>query len=132
MMSFAHDRIAEARALRPDWKMGLLVSVALGDVLRLEADFYAVPPSLASRSFIRAAHGRGRDVHVWTVDEPLRMSAMVSRGVDSFYTGHPGLARRTLTERAELGPAERLLIDLAAEFGVVRLPPPPPASEAGG
>ena len=129
LMSFAHERIAEAKALRPDWTMGLLVAVALGDVLRLDADFYAVPPSLATRAFTRAAHRRGREVHVWTVDDPLRMSAMVSRGADNLITGYPATARAVLAERAAMGPLERLLIDLAAEFGIVRMRPHPPSSE---
>lgn len=129
LMSFAHDRIAEAKALRPDWTMGLLVAVALGNVLRLEADFYAVPTSLATRGFIRAAHRLDREVHVWTVDEPLLISAMASRGADNLYTGHSVMARRTLAERVTMGTVERLLIDLAADLGIVRLPPLPPATE---
>ncbi len=129
LMSFQHDRIAEAKRLRPEWTMGLLVAVALGDVLRLEADFYAVPTSLATRGFIQAAHRRGREVHVWTVDDPLRMSAMVSRGVDNLITGFPVVAQSVLEERAAMGPVERLLIDLAADFGIVRLRPEAPASE---
>ena len=129
LMSFEYDRIAEAKAFRPEWTMGLLVAVALGDVLRLEADFYAVPTSLATRRFIQAAHRRGREVHVWTVDDPLRMSAMVSRGVDNLITGFPVVAQSVLEERAAMGPVERLLIDLAAEFGIVRLRREAPASK---
>jgi glycerophosphoryl diester phosphodiesterase len=128
LMSFAHQRIAEAKALRPDWKMGVLVAVAMGNIFRIEADFYAVPTSIATRSFIRAAHRRGREVHVWTVDDPLRMSGLVSRGVDNLITGYPAVARDVLAERAAMGPVERLLIGLAADFGIVRLSPEPPAT----
>ncbi len=129
LMSFAHDRIAEAKELRPEWQMGLLLTVTLGDALRLDADFYAVPPSLATRGFIRAAHRLGRDVHVWTVDDPVRISAMMSRGADNLYTGSTSIVRRVLAERAALGPVERLLIDLAADLGVVRLPPEAPSTK---
>jgi glycerophosphoryl diester phosphodiesterase len=126
LMSFEHRRIAEAKKLRPRWEMGVLVAVAVGNILRLEADFYAVPVSVATRGLIRAAHRRGREVHVWTVDDPLRMSALVSRGVDNLITGYPAVARDVMAEREALGPVERLLIDLAADFGVVRLRPAPP------
>jgi glycerophosphoryl diester phosphodiesterase len=132
LMSFEHDRILEAKALRPDWKMGLLLAVTLGNALRLEADYYAVPPSLATRRFIRAAHRRGRDVHVWVVDDPVRMSAMLSRGADNVYTGWTTVARRVLAERAAMGPIERLLIDLAADLGVVRMPARAQATEDDG
>lgn len=128
LMSFEHERVAEAKALRPDWEMGLLIAVALGDALRLEADFYAVPPSLATRGFVRAAQRLGRQVHVWTVEDPVRISAMMSRGADNLYTGETEIVRRVIAERAALGPVERLLIDLAADLGVVRVPPTPPAS----
>jgi glycerophosphoryl diester phosphodiesterase len=127
LMSFEHERIAEARVLRPDWRMGVLVAVALGNALRLDADFYAVPPSLASRGFIRAARRRGREVHVWTVEDPVRISAMMSRGADNLYTGETAVVRRVIAERAALGPVERLLIDIAADLGVVRVPPGQPS-----
>ncbi|MDH3732694.1 MAG: glycerophosphodiester phosphodiesterase family protein [Gemmatimonadota bacterium] len=130
LMSFEHTRIAEASVLRPDWEMGVLVAVTLGDALRLEADFYAVPPSLATRGFIRSAQRLGRDVHVWTVEDPVRISAMLSRGADNLYTGSASTVRRVIRERAALGPLERLLIDIAADLGIVRLPPPTP-SERG-
>jgi glycerophosphoryl diester phosphodiesterase len=129
LMSFDHARMAEASALRPDLEVGLLIAVALGNALELEADFYAVPPSMATRRFIRAAQARGRDVHVWTVDDPVRISAMLSRGADNLYTGSTGIVRRVLRDRAALGPIERLLIDIAADLGVIRLPPAAPATE---
>ncbi len=127
LMSFDHRRMAEAAAGRPDLEIGLLLAATLGDALRLEADFYAVPPELATHGFVRGAHRLGRDVHVWTVDDPVRVSAMLSRGVDNIYTGATSTVRRVLAERAALGPIERLLIDIAAELGVVELPPPAPA-----
>ena len=43
---------------------------------------------------------------------------MASMGVDGLITDDPALARRVLEARAELGPAERLLLWLAAEFGL--------------
>lgn len=129
MMSFEHGRIAAAKTLRPDWTMGLLTAVTLGDVLSREADFYAVPTSVATRSFIRAAHGLDREVHVWTVDDPLRISSMVSRGADNIITGYAVVARQVLEERATLGAVERLLIDVATDLGVIRLSPPTPAGK---
>jgi len=129
MMSFEHGLIAAAKTLRPDWTMGLLTAVILGDVLSREADFYAVPTSVATRSFIRAAHDLDREVHVWTVDDPIRISSMASRGVDNIITGYAVVARQVLEERATLGAVERLLIDVAADLGVIQLTPPTPAGK---
>ena len=55
-MSLSYAGVQKLKSLRPDWKVGLLSSVALGDVTRLEADFFAVNGQFAGRSFIRSAH----------------------------------------------------------------------------
>jgi glycerophosphoryl diester phosphodiesterase len=46
------------------------------------------------------------------------MSTQFSRGVDCLITDEPGLARAVLDERAEMTTVERLLVELAAWFGV--------------
>ena len=42
---------------------------------------------------------------------------MMSRGVDNLITDEPALARTVRAERAEMSPAERLLVALAIYFG---------------
>lgn len=39
--------------------------------------------------FIRAAHARGKRVHVWTVDEPADMRRLMGWGVDGLITDYP-------------------------------------------
>ena len=56
---------------------------------------------------------------VWTVNDAPTMSIMMSRGVDSLITDKPALARTVLEQRAKLSVPERLLLELAAMFGVV-------------
>ena len=46
------------------------------------------------------------------------MSTYLSRGVDSLITDEPALAFEVMAQRAELGSAERLLVELAAFFGL--------------
>jgi glycerophosphoryl diester phosphodiesterase len=45
---------------------------------------------------------------------------MIGRGVDGLITDRPALARSVLQQRAEMSPAERLMIELAETFGVSR------------
>ncbi len=45
--------------------------------------------SVANPRFIRAAHRRGRAVHVWTIDEPETMRRLIEWGVDAIVTDYP-------------------------------------------
>lgn len=117
IMSLKLEGVRKIRQLRPDWTIGLLTAAKLGDLTKVDVDFLAVSTRLASRKFIRTAHRRGKDVFVWTVDDPLTMSAMIGRGVDNLITDHPAEARRVLARRAELTPIERWLLELAVLLG---------------
>ena len=103
-------------ALRPNWRVGLLAATAIGDMTRLEADFLAVNTGMATTDFIRRARKAGRDVYVWTVNDPLSMSRMISRGAVGLITDEPALAREVLSERAKLSTSERLLLQVADLF----------------
>lgn len=120
IMSLKAEGIRKVKALRPDWTVGLLTAVAAGDLTRADADFLAVSTKLATRPFIQSAHARGKDVYVWTVNDAISMSTMISRGADNLITDRPDLARRVLTERAAMSPVERVLVELAFRFGAVR------------
>jgi len=109
-MSLDHDMVAKLKRLRPDWRVGLLAAKTFGDILTIPADFLAVEVGMASVKFIRRAHRAGRDVYVWTVDEPGIMIQSLSRGVDGLISDRPELARRLVTRRAELSDAQRFLV----------------------
>lgn len=117
VMSLSYRGIQKIRSLRPHWKVGLLSSVAMGDITRLDVDFFAINARFASRSFIKRVHRQGREVKVWTVNDPISMSAMISKGVDGIITDHPGLTVRVREERAALETHERMIIQLASYFG---------------
>ncbi|KZX57055.1 hypothetical protein A3709_04610 [Halioglobus sp. HI00S01] len=117
IMSLKLDGVHKLKALRPDWTGGLLAATAIGDITRLSADFLAVNQGLASPAFIRRAHKAGKQVFVWTVNDPISLSHWMSMGVDGVITDEPALARQVLNERAELSPAGRLAISAALFFG---------------
>ena len=116
-MSLKIDGVKKLKSLRPDWKVGLLMSVSAGNVRKIEADFLAINAGFASSSFVRAAHASGKDVYVWTVNDATTMSMMISRGVDGLLTDRPALARAVLEQRADMSGPERLLIELAGVLG---------------
>lgn len=120
-MSLKREGVAKLKALRPEWRVGQLLSVTAGSSRRLEGDFLAVNASFASRALIQKTHRDGRELYVWTVNDPMTMSALISRGVDGLITDVPATARAVLAERDGLPPVSRLMVDLADRF---RITPP--------
>jgi glycerophosphoryl diester phosphodiesterase len=117
-MSLKYDAVRKMKAIRPDWMVGLLATATLGDLPALEADFLAVNMARASLGLIRGARAAGKEVYVWTVNDPLSMSQMASLGVSGLITDEPALAREVLEQRAALGAAERLVLALGSKLGL--------------
>lgn len=120
IMSLHAPAVQKVRELRPDWTVGLLAAKTFGDLSTADVDFFAVHHGLATRTFIRRAHTRGQEVHAWTVNDPVLMSSLISRGVDVLITDDPAAARQVLEERKALGFAQRVILDLTARLGLNR------------
>jgi glycerophosphoryl diester phosphodiesterase len=117
IMSLKYEGIERVRALRPAWATGLLSAAAIGDLTRLDTDFLAVNLDMATPGFVRRARAAGKPVFVWTVNDPVSMSRVISIGVDGIITDEPRMAREVLTQRAEMRVVERLLVHTAVLFG---------------
>ena len=117
VMSLEHSGIKKFHALRPDWVVGLLSSKAIGNLSDLDVDFLAINMGMATPEFIRRALKADMQLFVWTVNDQVSMSRMMSLGVDGIITDEPELARNVLTDRAELNSIERLLIHTAVLLG---------------
>jgi glycerophosphoryl diester phosphodiesterase len=81
-----------------------LRSLGLPTALRCGAVSAQVPEShrgirVVDRRFVRAAHARQLRVHVWTINDPVRMHALLDLGVDGIMTDHLETLRTVLTER---------------------------------
>jgi glycerophosphoryl diester phosphodiesterase len=119
--SFSDARIAAARRL-----FGPAVCTSLGPrgvaalrlssyspraagLVRIQAGCAQVPLQLGGRAlvderFLAAAHARGLQVHVWTVDDPDEARTMLDLGVDGIMTDRPAMLREVLEERGLWAP----------------------------
>ena len=106
--------MARIRAAAPD----VLTGFSAADVLEFVTAWHGgtlaayhppgvalqIPPSFGDVQLVTAesvaiAHGMGLEVHVWTIDDPDEMAALLALGVDALMTDVPPVAARLLRER---------------------------------
>lgn len=78
--SLDYGAIRQVERIEPSLRTGLIVTASVGNVLKTEADFLSLNAARATPKLIRQAHRAGKDVHVWTVNDPAAMLRMVERG----------------------------------------------------
>ena len=117
-MSLDHAMVHRMKELRPSWRCGVLAAKAVGDLTALDADFLAVESKMATRKFVKKAHAAGKDVYVWTMNDPAGMLGAMSRGVDGLITDQPDIARRVVKRREAMSDAQRVLVALLVRLGV--------------
>ncbi len=117
-MSLKLPLVEKTKELDSSASAGLLAATAVGDLTALNADFLAVNTGLATRRLVRRASDVGKPVYVWTINDPLAMSQMMSRGVDGLITDEPALALQVIKERNALSTPERLLIAASDVLGI--------------
>ena len=119
--SFSDARVAAARRV-----LGPTVCTSLGPrgvaslrlssyspraagLVRVQAGCAQVPLQLGGRAlvderFVAAAHDRGLQVHVWTVDTAEECTRMLDLGVDGAMTDRPAMLKKLLEERGQWDP----------------------------
>lgn len=115
--SLDYGALRQVKRIEPRAVTGHIVTAAVGDVVRTEADFLSLNAARATASLVRRAHRAGKRVHVWTVNTQGAMLEVAARGVDNVITDDPALAARVRSEAAALDAHELLGLRLRALFG---------------
>ncbi|QDQ10373.1 glycerophosphodiester phosphodiesterase [Streptomyces spectabilis] len=112
--SFSEARVARAQRLAGPrlatsyGTRGVLAlrlrSLGLPAVPRVSAVCAQVPEAqsgvrVVDHRFVRTAHARGLQVHVWTINDAARMHALLDLGVDGIMTDHTETLRDVLKDR---------------------------------
>lgn len=104
------EAIQLVRRLEPRIEVGSVAGAVLGDPSRLDVDYLMVERRLATRELVDRAKLRGVKIHVWTINNPDRIAALIDNGVANIITDDVAAIRQRLTELRELEPLERLLL----------------------
>jgi glycerophosphoryl diester phosphodiesterase len=114
--SFALDSLAEVKRLAPEirtaalfgrsWPRPLVPTARIiAEADGCGADEISLHRSLLREKTVEAAHGRGFEVLVWTVNSPASLRRALALGLRAVFTDYPGRMRETL---------DRLLADSQA------------------
>lgn len=89
------------RRCRPRLRIGRVVKTRLREPKRLAVEFLSVKDRYVDAALIAKAHAHGKQVHVWTVNDPARMQELIGWGVDNLITDVPAVLRMVLEQHAE-------------------------------
>lgn len=70
-----------------------------GQVSALQIPYRHGRLTVASKWLIRKAHRAGKQVHVWTIDDPAEMNALIDAGVDGLMTDRTDILKAVLVAR---------------------------------
>lgn len=111
--AFSDERVARVRAafdgrlctgMGPD-EMVDLIRAFQGHDVTFRSAAAQIPPvdpkgrPLATPELVATAHEHGIAVHVWTIDDPDEMRALLDVGVDGIMTDRPAVLREVFEER---------------------------------
>jgi glycerophosphoryl diester phosphodiesterase len=116
--SLSAESLADARRTNPRLRTGLIATVALGDITRLEGNLVSLPLERVTPALRRAAERRGLELHVWTVNDERPMRRALRQGVDAVITDDPERMLRVRAAWSELSEAERITLACRSLLGL--------------
>jgi glycerophosphoryl diester phosphodiesterase len=115
--SLNYESLAEAKRVWPSLRTAAIVTARVGDPTRLDVDILSMNAKQVNPRFLRAARRRGKEVMVWTVDDPALARRMMDIGVDNLITNLPSVMVKLRDERSALSRVERLVLAFRVLLG---------------
>ena len=122
--SLDHKALTGFRKSCPEVRIGLIVFRSVGNPLRADVDFVSMNAGRVTSGLVKQAHKQGKEVHVWTVNDPHNALAMIEMGVDNIITDDPEGLRRLLRAWNDLTDTERIAVMLRRLIQGKNLPIP--------
>jgi len=122
--SLNFQALTDIKRAVPELKTGFIVLQAVGNLSRMEADFLSMNAARATQRLVGELHRRGREVHVWTVNDLGNALSVIEMGVDNIITDEPVDIRRFLEEWNELSDSERIALMLRNLIVRIQRPQP--------
>jgi glycerophosphoryl diester phosphodiesterase len=110
--SLRYQALRDFKARFPELRTGLIVFEAVGDPLRADVDLVSMHAGRVTSRLVTQAHKQGKEVHVWTVNDPHNALSMIELGVDNIITDNPEGLRRLLQAWSDLTDTERIALVL--------------------
>ncbi len=114
--SLDHASLRQVERLQPNLDTGLIVTAAVGNVVKTDADFVSLSSARATATLVKQARAAGKQVHVWTVNKPDVMLRMIERDVDNIITDDPATLVRVMRDRNGLTLPEQVGLRLRVLF----------------
>lgn len=96
--SLDYNILQEVEKLNSQIKTGYIMYLASGDLGALNVDFYSIEESNVDEDMIIDAHSIGREVHIWTINDPEDLERLLILGVDNIITDHDQEFREALKD----------------------------------
>lgn len=108
--------LQKVRKLNTNIRVGYIIYAAIGDLFSLDVDFYSIEASLVNQRLLKEAQLRGKEIHVWTVNDEVEMEKFIKMGVDNIITDYPRELKEEINERKGMNRIDRILEELLEQL----------------
>jgi glycerophosphoryl diester phosphodiesterase len=92
-----YDQLEYVKRANAGIKTGYILSRVYGEIFGYEAaDFYSIKSDSITEQLVKGAHGKGKEIHAWTVNKAYEIKRMRELGVDNIITDSPAYVREML------------------------------------
>ncbi len=115
LISLNYDALQYAEQTYPEFRTGLLIFGAIGDVSKLDCDIVIMEEEMSTQTRIDNIHDVGKEAMVWTVNKSLDLSRFLDMDVDGVITDEITVAlevQETLKNRTDMQVMRERTMDL--------------------